>query len=63
MQICQGCQKTEGCRIPDAFARFRRVYDYLQTHDDGLVFLRERLEAFLHINRREKMISMRRAMA
>lgn len=49
MQICQGCDKRQSCRVPSDFARFERVYHYLETHD-GPDFLRQRLRIFLHIN-------------
>ncbi|TAN46582.1 MAG: hypothetical protein EPN26_14990, partial [Rhodospirillales bacterium] len=35
--------------MPSDFARFERVYHYLEAHD-GSGFLRQRLRSFLHIN-------------
>ena len=49
MQVCQSCQKAEACRVPADFARFGRVYQYLEHHG-GPDFLRQRLQVFLHIN-------------
>jgi len=49
MEICGLCGQKDTCRIPEDFARFERVGEHLAVHG-GPAFLRDRLEAFLHIN-------------
>jgi hypothetical protein len=49
MQVCQSCSKAGDCRVPGDFARFERVYRYLEERG-GPEFLRQRLRIFLHIN-------------
>jgi len=49
MQICRDCEKAPDCRVPQDFDRFKRVHHHLEEIGAGEA-LRQRLNAFLHIN-------------